>query len=219
VTVLIAEAVWPTAQLAVVAMGIAVLLGASLGALAATQRGNWADSAGIILALLGVSMPVAWSGLLAIVLFSVILRWLPPTGSDGLAHLALPGLVLGLTSAGAIARLVRATLLDVLTESYVTVARAKGLPDIFILARHAWPVALPPVLSLIAVQFGFLLGSAAVTETLFARQGLGRLMVEAVLAQDLPVAQGLALLSALVYSLINLVADVLHCQLDPRVRE
>jgi peptide/nickel transport system permease protein len=219
VTQMLSEAAWPTLELALAAMFIAILVGAGLGTLAATFRGTWLDSAAMIAALLGVSTPVAWSGLLALLIFSVALGWLPPLGTGDILHLILPATVLGLASAGAIARLTRAGLLDVLTEPYITVARSKGLPGRLVLARHVWPMALPPVLTVIALQFGFLLGGAAVTETVFARQGLGRLVVEAVLSQDLPVVQGIILLSAAVYSLVNLAADALHWQLDPRVRE
>jgi ABC-type dipeptide/oligopeptide/nickel transport system permease component len=219
VTQMLSEAAWPTLELALGAMFVAILVGAGLGTLAATFRGTWLDGAAMIAALLGVSTPVAWSGLLALLIFSVALGWLPPLGAGDILHLILPATVLGLASAGAIARLTRAGLLDVLTEPYITVARSKGLPDRLVLARHVWPMALPPVLTVIALQFGFLLGGAAVTEAVFARQGLGRLVVEAVLSQDLPVVQGIILLSAAVYSLVNLAADALHWLLDPRVRE
>ncbi len=164
-------------------------------------------------------MPVAWSGLLALIVFSAVLNWLPPTDGGEMLYSILPVAVLGLASAGAIARLTRAGLLDVLTEPYITVVRSKGLPGWLILARHVWPMALPPVLAVMALQFGFLLGGAAVTEAVFARQGLGRLVVEAVLSQDLPVVQGVVLLSATAYSLVNLAADTLHWLLDPRVHE
>lgn len=219
VTSIIAEAAPPTIELALASLLIAVSVGLTLGTLAALQRGQWPDRIGMLLATLSISTPTAWSGLLAILVFSVALKWLPPTGNDGPNHLILPSLVLGLASAGSIARLMRSSLQDVLAENYITAARAKGLPGPLVLVRHAWPVALPTVLAMIAVQAGFLMGGAAVTETLFARRGLGRLMVEAVLAQDLPVVQGLVLLSALVYSLINLAADAAHPQLDPRIRE
>jgi peptide/nickel transport system permease protein len=218
VTRVIAETAWPTVQLAIAAMLIAVLLGVGLGTLAAVRRGTWLDSGSMVVALLGVSTPVAWSGLLAIVLFSLVLGWLPPAGSDGVRHLLLPGLVLGAASAGAIARLVRSNLLNVLAESYITAAYAKGLPGLQVLVRHAWPVAMPGIIAMIAVQLAFMMGGTAVTETLFARQGLGRLMVEAVSTQDLPLVQGLVLVSALVYSLANLAADTLHWLIDPRVR-
>ena len=216
---MLAEAAVPTLELALAAMLVAIVVGAGLGTLAASFRGTWIDSAGMIAAVMGISTPIAWSGLLALLIFSVGLGWLPPVGSDSALHLILPSTVLGLASAGSIARLTRAGLLDVLTESHVTVARSKGLTEWIVLIRHVWPIALPPALAMIALQFGFLLGGAAVTETIFARQGLGRLAVEAVLSQDLPVVQGIVLLSAAVYSLVNLAVDALHWRLDPRVRE
>jgi ABC-type dipeptide/oligopeptide/nickel transport system permease component len=219
VTQMLAEAAPPTLELALAAMLVAIVVGAGLGTLAASFHGTWLDSTGMVVALLGVSTPVAWSGLLALMVFSVALGWLPSTGNDNARHLILPATVLGLASAGAIARLTRAGLLDELTEPYIIVARSKGLPGWLVLLRHVWPVALPPVLAVMALQFGFLLGGAAVTEAVFARQGLGRLAVDAVLSQDLPVVQGIVLLSAAAYSLVNLAADALHWRLDPRVRE
>jgi len=219
VTRMLSEAALPTLELALAAMLVAILVGAGLGTLSASFRGTWVDSTGMILALLGVSTPVAWSGLLALMIFSGVMSWLPSLGSGDALHLTWPAIVLGLASAGAIARLTRAGLLDVLTEPYIIVARSKGLPGWLVLARHVWPMALPPVLAVMALQFGFLLGGAAVTEAVFARQGLGRLVVEAVLSQDLPVVQGIVLLSATAYSLVNLAADTLHWLLDPRVRE
>ena len=216
---MLSEAALPTLELALAAMLVAILVGAGLGTLSASFRGTWVDSTGMILALLGVSTPVAWSGLLALMVFSAVLSWLPSSGGGDALQLTWPAIVLGLASAGAIARLTRAGLLDVLTEPYIIVARSKGLPGWLVLARHVWPMALPPVLAVIALQFGFLLGGAAVTEAVFARQGLGRLVVEAVLSQDLPVVQGVVLLSATAYSLVNLAADALHWLLDPRVRE
>ena len=219
VTQMLSEAALPTLELALAAMLVAILVGAGLGTLSASFRGTWVDSTGMILALLGVSTPVAWSGLLVLMVFSAVLSWLPSSGGGDALQLTWPAIVLGLASAGAIARLTRAGLLDVLTEPYIIVARSKGLPGWLVLARHVWPMALPPVLAVIALQFGFLLGGAAVTEAVFARQGLGRLVVEAVLSQDLPVVQGIVLLSATAYSLVNLAADTLHWLLDPRVRE
>lgn len=219
VTRMMAEAALPTLELAVSAMLVALVIGVGVGTLAASFRGTWADGAGMAVALLGVSTPVAWSGLLALMACSAVLGWLSPGRGQGVLSLVLPATVLGLASAGAIARLTRAGLLDVLTQPYITVARAKGLPGWLVLMRHIWPAALPPALTLMALQFGFLLGGAAVTEAVFARPGLGRLVVEAVLAQDLPVVQGVVLLGAAVYSLVNLAADLVHWGLDPRVRE
>lgn len=210
---------WPrTLELTLAAMLVAVAGGLGMGVLAGVRRGTWADRAGMSVALLGLSTPIAWSGLLAIWLFSVQLRWLPPGGRDGWQALVLPSLVLGLTAAGPIARLVRNGFIQTLAEPFIVAARARGVPLSALLLRHALPVAAPPVIAMIALQFGFLLGGAAVTEALFARPGIGRLAVEAILAQDLPVVQGVVLLGAATYTVVNLLADLAQWGLDPRTR-
>ena len=210
---------WPrTLELTLSAMGIAVALGVVLGTVAALRWGTWVDTACMAVALVGVSTPVAWTGLLGLWLFSLSLGWLPPGGLGGPLHLVLPASVLGLASAGPIARLIRSGLIDALAQPFMTAAKAKGLPPGLLLMRHAFPVALPPTLAMMALQFGFLLGGAAVTEALFARPGLGRLAVEAVLNQDLPVVQGVVLLGAAFYLLANLVADMIQWLLDPLAR-
>ncbi|NOZ29445.1 MAG: ABC transporter permease [Chloroflexi bacterium] len=210
---------WPhTLELALGAMGVAVIIGIMLGGIAALRPGTWGDRLSMGIALLGLSTPIAWSGLLVIWLFSLILGWLPSGGQGGLSHLLLPAVVLGLASAGPIARLTRSGLIDVLSEPFITAARAKGLPFWRVLTRHVAPIMLPPVVTMLALQFGFLLGGVAVTEALFARQGIGRLAVQAILAQDLPVVQGIVLLGATVYTVVNLLADVAQWVLDPRGR-
>jgi ABC-type dipeptide/oligopeptide/nickel transport system permease component len=210
---------WPrTLELTLAAMLVAVVGGVGVGVLAGVRRGTWTDRVGMSVALLGLSTPIAWSGLLAIWLFSVELGWLPPGGRDGWQALVLPSLVLGLTAAGPIARLVRNGFIQTLAEPFIVAARARGLPLSTLLLRHALPVAAPPVIAMIALQFGFLLGGAAVTEALFARPGIGRLAVEAILAQDLPVVQGVVLLGAATYTVVNLVADLAQWGLDPRTR-
>jgi peptide/nickel transport system permease protein/oligopeptide transport system permease protein len=219
---------WPhTLELTLSAMAIAIVIGIGLGVTAGTRRGGWMDGSSMVLALLGLSTPVAWSGLLAIWTLSflqttvagkLLLGWLPPGGQDGVHHLLLPALVLGFAAAGPIARLTRSGLIDTLAEPFVTTARAKGLPSSLLLFRHAIPIMLPPVLAMIALQFGFLLGGAAVTEAMFVRQGLGRLAVEAILAQDMPVVQGVVLLGAVTYTIVNLLADLAQWLLDPRAR-
>jgi len=210
---------WPrTLELTLAAMLVAVVGGMGVGVLAGVRRGMWTDRVGMSVALLGLSTPIAWSGLLAIWLFSVELGWLPPGGRDGWQALVLPSLVLGLTAAGPIARLVRNGFIQTLAEPFIVAARARGLPLSTLLLRHALPVAAPPVIAMIALQFGFLLGGAAVTEALFARPGIGRLAVEAILAQDLPVVQGVVLLGAATYTVVNLVADLAQWGLDPRTR-
>jgi peptide/nickel transport system permease protein len=219
VTLTIAEQLPATLQLAAAALLVAVALGLTLGILAALRTGTWIDRAAMGVAVLGVSVPVFWSGLLLIWVFSVGLNWLPATGADSWRHLVMPALVLGLGGAGPIARLVRASLLDVLRADYITIARAKGLPEAAVIGRHALRNAIIPTITLIGLQAGFLLGGTVVTEVVFARPGLGRLVVEAILWKDLPVVQGIVLLIAATYVIINLLVDMATFALDPRLRQ
>lgn len=218
VVTVIAEQLPSTIGLALAAMLIATVLGAALGIVAAVKAGTWIDSAATTLSVTGVSVPIFWSGLLLIWLFSLRLGWLPATGQGGLDHLILPALALGLASSAAIARLVRASLLDVLDQDFVRTARAKGLREGMILFRHALKNALIPVVTIIGLQFGFLLGGTVVTETVFSRQGIGRLLVNSILWKDLPVVQGAVLLAGLVYTVVNIAVDVAYAFLDPRIR-
>jgi len=218
VVTIIAEQLPSTIGLALAAMLIATVLGAALGIVAAVKAGTWIDSAATTLSVTGVSVPIFWSGLLLIWLFSLRLGWLPATGQGGLDHLILPALALGLASSAAIARLVRASLLEVLDQDFVRTARAKGLREGMILFRHALKNALIPVVTIIGLQFGFLLGGTVVTETVFSRQGIGRLLVNSILWKDLPVVQGVVLLAGLVYTVVNIAVDVTYAFLDPRIR-
>ena len=213
----IVEQLPSTLELAVAAMIIAVGMGTALGILAAVKRGTWLDTLATTVAVTGVSVPIFWSALLLIWLLSLKLSWLPATGQGGLAHLILPALVLGFASSGAIARLVRSSLVEVFDQDYINTARAKGLPESRILARHAVKSAFIPVITIIGLQFGFLLGGTVVTETIFSRQGIGRLVVNAILWKDFPVVQGVVLLAALVYTVVNLAVDVAYAYLDPRI--
>lgn len=181
-------------------------------------RYAWLDTMCMALALSGLSTPVALSGLAAILIFSLSLGWLPATGEGSLRHLLLPALVLGWTSAGGLARLTRDRLLDVLDRPYIVAARARGIPAWRLLWRHTARVALPDVLTMLALQIGFLLSGTFITESVFARRGLGRVAVTAVLGQDLPVVEGIVLLAALIYTLANLAADLAQLWLDPRLR-
>jgi peptide/nickel transport system permease protein len=185
---------------------------------AAVRHSTWLDSLVMAISVAGISIPIFWSALLLIWLFALSLGWLPATGQGGLGHLILPALVLGFASAGAITRLVRASLLEVMDRDYVSTARAKGLPEGIILFRHAFKNALIPVITIIGLQFGFLLSGTVVIETIFSRPGIGRLVVNAILWKDLPVVQGVVLLVALVYTLVNLATDVAYAYLDPRIR-
>ena len=241
VTQIIVGALFPTLTLALAATGFALTIGLTLGTIAALARHPpaslvrlqpseleekadrhhyaWLDTLCMSLALSGLSTPVALSGLLAILLFSLGLGWFPATGQGSLRHLLLPALVLGWANAGSLARLTRDRLLDVLDQPYIVAARARGVNTLRLIRRHAARVALPDILTMLALQMGFLLGGTVVTESVFARRGLGRVAVDAVIAQDLPLAQGIVLLAALTYTLSNLAADLFQMWLDPRLRE
>ncbi len=218
VVTIIAEQLPSTIALAAAAMLVAVCLGIALGLVAAAHHRTWLDRLATTVSATGVSVPVFWSALLLIWLLSLQLDWLPATGQGGLAHLFMPALVLGFASAGAIARLVRASLLEVMDQDFVRTARAKGLRESTLLFRHTLKNALIPVITVIGLQFGFLLGGTVVTETIFSRQGIGRLIVDSILWKDFPVVQGVVLLAALVYTLVNLSVDVAYAFLDPRIR-
>ncbi|MGD1995363.1 MAG: ABC transporter permease [Anaerolineae bacterium] len=216
---MVVEQLPSTAELALAATAVGVALGMTLGILAAVRRSTWLDAAATALAVVGLSTPTYWTGLLAILLFSLHLRWLPATGEGGLRHLLLPASVLGFALSGSIARLVRARVAEVLGAPFVVAARARGLPPRRVLFVHVLRAALGPALAVTALQFGFLLGGAVITESVFARRGLGRLAVEAILWQDLPVVRGVVLVGASAYVLVNLAADLIQLWLDPRLRE
>lgn len=218
VVVTIAEQLPSTIELALAAMGVAIVVGGSLGLLAALRKGTWVDALVTGLSVVGVSLPIYWSALLLIWVLSIWLGWLPATGQGGLAHLMMPALVLGFASSGVIARLVRASLLEVLSQDFMVTARAKGLGEGVLLLRHALKNALIPVTTVIGLQFGFLLSGTVVTETIFSRQGIGRLLVQAILWKDFPLVQGIVLLAALVYTMMNLAVDIVYALLDPRIR-
>ena len=197
----------------------AVLIGVTTGVLAALKQGSWIDGFSRILAYAGVSLPLFWLGLLLILAFAFWLPWFPPAGSQGIRSLVLPSLSLGLVSAGVIARLTRASLLEVLVQDYVRTAWAKGLPKRIVYLRHALRNALIPVLTMLGLQFGAMLAGAVVTETVFSRPGLGRLVVSAILWKDYPLVQGIVLFMATMYVVVNLGVDLLAAWLDPRIRD
>jgi peptide/nickel transport system permease protein len=207
-----------TMALAVTAMTFGIVIGVPAGVLAAVRRGQWLDSQVSAFAALGFSMPTFWTGILFISFFAVHLRWFPTSGQEGVRTLVLPALALGWYAAGALARLVRSGMLEVLQQEYVTVARAKGLGEALVVGRHALRNALIPAVTLATVQFGTLLSGAVVVETVFGRDGLGRLIVIGILEKDFPVVQGAVLVTAVIYTLTNLLADLLYLRLDPRLR-
>ncbi|TMI87613.1 MAG: ABC transporter permease [Bacillati bacterium ANGP1] len=207
-----------TTQLTLAALALATILGMTLGILAALARGTWLDTAAMTFAILGVSMPVFYSSLLMILLFSFTLGWLPATGQGGVARLVMPATALGMISAAVLARLVRSGMLAVLRQEYVVTARAKGLAPRVVVLRHALKNALIPTITMLGLQLGALLGGAVVTETIFSRPGVGRLAVDAILSRDFPLVQGTVLFTAVAYVLVNLLVDISYAAIDPRVR-
>lgn len=227
-----------TIELAVVALILASLIGITLGVLAAIRQGSFIDTATMLLAQLGVSMPVYWMALLLMLAFAVQLGWLPAIGRgtplleamwaaltgnpgvlwDSIQHILLPALALAANSAAVISRLVRTSMLEVLREDFVRTAYAKGLRQGRVVIRHALRNALLPVLSVIGLRFGALLGGAVLTESIFAWPGLGQLTINAISQRDLPLIQGIVLTFALIFALVNLVVDLLYAAVDPRIR-
>src|SRR5690606_19362625 len=216
----------PTGMLALAATLVAGTLGIGLGVIAAVRHGTAADYAVMVIAMLGLSMPTFWLGLLMIMLFAVTLQWLPAAGyaalSDGvgrtLRYLVMPAVALGFSQAAVIARMTRASLLDTLGEDFVRTARSKGLPPARVVLRHALRNALLPVLTVIGLSIATLAGGVVVTETVFNIPGAGRLVIESVQRRDYPVLQGAVIAVAAVYAFINLLVDLSYLALDPRVR-
>ena len=219
----IASTIGPTVELMLACLVWAVPTGITLGTLAARKRGTWIDRLIMAVSVAGVSMPVFWIGLLLIQyvggagLLPFQGRGGPIWTSDGLRHIVLPALTLGLVFIGPVARMTRTSVLDTLGADYVRTARAKGAPEWRVVMRHALRNALIPVVTLIGLQIGFLLGGAVVTETMFAWPGVGRMAVGAISATDFPLAQGAILMLAVAFLAINLVVDVLYAYLDPRI--
>jgi ABC-type dipeptide/oligopeptide/nickel transport system permease component len=207
-----------TAQLTAAAMLFAIVIGVGLGILAAIKQNTWIDSLSMVLSVTGLTMPIFYIGLVLILFFSVKLHWFPIVGGSTLQRLVLPALTLGFVSSGIIARLVRSSLLEVLRQDHIVTARAKGLRERTVIYRHAMKNMMIPVLTIIGLQIGGMLSGAVITETVFNRPGLGRLVVQAILWKDFPLAQGTILFTATVYLLINLLVDVSFVWLDPRVR-
>lgn len=215
----IAEQLPSTLQLTLAAITIASILGVSMGILAAINRNNWFDTLTMAVSISGVSIPHFWLGLLLILLFSVQLGWLPAVApSDDPKGLILPAVTLAVGEAAVITRLVRVSMLDVMEKRYLLAARAKGVRERRIIWHHALRNALIPVVTIIGLQIGFLLAGSIVVETIFARQGLGRLAITAINNRDLPLIQGTVLVTASIYVLVNTLTDVVYVLLDPRIR-
>ena len=208
-----------TLQLAGAALLVACIVGLGLGVLAALYPGTWIDRACMLVSVLGVSVPQFWLGLVLIMILSFRLRLLPATGTEGLERLIMPALVLGLSSAASIARLVRNSLLETLAQDFIRTARAKGLDTAQVVLRHALRNGAIPIVAFVGVQVGWLLAGAVITETVFARQGIGRLIVGAIETKDFPVVQGVVLFVALMYVVLNLLVDISYALVDPRLQD
>ena len=207
-----------TAILAVTATLLACLLGIPAGIVAAVRPYTIWDILVTALALFGISMPAFWLGLMLIVMFSVKLHWLPVGGSGGIQFLVLPAVTLASLLVAAFARNTRSSMMETLSQDYITTARSKGLKEGAVIITHALRNALIPVVTVIGLQFGGLLGGTVLTETVFSWPGIGRLLVESILARDYPVIQGAILVFALLFILVNLIVDLLYALIDPRVR-
>jgi peptide/nickel transport system permease protein len=214
----IREAIWPTLQLTLAGLAVAIVLGVTLGILAALFHNTWLDSATMVVALLGVSTPVFYLGLLLLFAFSFHFHLFPATGMGGWQNLVLPALTVGFASAAYIARLVRSSMLEVLRQDYVTTARAKGVRERVVVTSHALKNALIPVVTFFGIQLAGLLTGAVVTEQVFSRPGLGRVAITAITGRDFPLIQGTVLVTAIVYVLVNLVIDLSYAVFDPRIR-
>jgi ABC-type dipeptide/oligopeptide/nickel transport system permease component len=217
VSQMIAEQMWPTIELALGGLLVGLTLGIVLGILAGTRPNSWVDSLCMALALVGVSLPSFWIGMMLIYVFGNILMWVPITGR-GLDALILPSITVGLFIAGGFARLVRSSIIEAMGQDYIRTARAKGLPPVKIVLKHALRNAMIPPVTLLGLQFALLIGGAVVTENVFARPGLGTMLVDAVLTKDMPLVQALIVYKTAAYVIINVIVDLIYGLIDPRVR-
>jgi peptide/nickel transport system permease protein/oligopeptide transport system permease protein len=218
----VTEEIWArlpnTLLLAVVAITLACLFGIPAGIISAVRPYSWIDYLVTTSALFGMSMPVFWLGLMLVVIFSIILKWLPAGGTGSWQHVILPSITLAAFVVAFIARMTRSTMLETLSQDFTTTARSKGLKERVVVIKHALKNAMIPIITVVGLQFGLLLGGAVLTETVFAWPGLGRLIVDSILARDYPVIQGTILIFGLLYIMVNLVVDLIYALVDPRIR-
>ncbi len=214
---MILEQTRSTLELAAGGLFVGLSLGLSLGILAGIRANTWIDTLCMTLALAGVSLPSFWIGMVLIYVFGNVLGWVPIVGR-GLPALILPSITVGLFLAGGFARLVRSSIIDAMGQDYIRTARAKGLPRAKVILKHALRNAMIPPLTLMGVQIGVLIGGAVVTENVFARPGLGTMLVDAVLTKDMPLVQALVVYTTGAYLVVNLIVDLLYGLIDPRIR-
>jgi len=218
VSELISQRIGVTIQLAFMAIVLAVVIAIPLGILSAVRANTWLDRAALSLAVFGQAIPNFWLGLVLIVIFGVTLRWLPITGSDSLAHFILPTVTLAFTVMPSFMRLTRSGMLDVLEADYIRTARAKGLSASSVIFKHALRNAILPVVSLIAVSLGFLLGGSVIVESIFALNGIGFLAFQTIVRADFPVVQAIIIFISFAYIVLTFLSDVINAWLDPRIR-
>lgn len=207
-----------TLQLSLLSILVASAVGLLAGIVSSTRPYSLVDTVSMLGALFGISMPIFWLGLLLILIFAVELRWLPSGGTGSLSHFILPAVALGSASAAVIARMTRASMLEVARQDYIRTARATGHREMTIVFRHALKNAMIPVLTVFGLEFGYMLGGAVLTETVFSLPGIGRLLVEGIFARDYPVVQGAMMVAATTFVLVNLLTDVAYAFFDPRIR-
>lgn len=207
-----------TLQLGLASILIAWGLGIPIGVVSAVKRDSWFDRFGKIFALLGQATPSFWLGVMLMLLLGVKLRLLPISGREGFSSIIMPALTVSFILLAAVTRLSRSAMLDALNSEYVTMARIKGVPKIYVILLHAFKNALIPVLTLMALQLSYMLMGAVIAETIFSWPGMGKLALEAVFARDYPVIQSVVIFSALIFSLVNILVDVLYAYIDPRIR-
>ncbi|MDR0863231.1 MAG: ABC transporter permease [Oscillospiraceae bacterium] len=207
-----------TIELTVVSVVISVTLGILLGILSAVFRNRVLDTVVRVLSLITISMPTFWTGVLFILLFSVKLRWLPSMGSEGFRTLILPSVTLGIVSSGVIVRMVRNSALEIINEPFIVTLRAKGLAERTVMLRHVLRNVMIPTITVIGLQVTNMLAGSVIIETVFSRQGIGRIISTAIMARDIPIVQGVVFFSAIICVVVNLVVDVSYAIIDPRVR-
>jgi len=215
----VAPRLWPTLKLAILAMAIAVGVGIPLGFVSALKQGTWMDTASMVGAVSGISVPQFWLGLLLMYLFAVMLRWLPPQGygEGSFIHLIMPAFTLGVGYMALLARTTRAAVVEVLTQDYIRTARAKGLSELKVNKKHVFRNTMILVLTTAGLQFGSLIGQTVIVEKLFSWPGIGSLLVDSIFQRDIPVTQGCVLIIILVFLVVNLVVDLLYAVIDPRI--
>ena len=207
-----------TAELSFLSILISASLGIGLGVIAAVKHNSWLDNVVMGFSLFGVSMPVFWLGILLIIIFSLLLGWLPAGGKGGFQHIILPAITLGMATSAIIARMTRASMLQVMNQDFIRTANAFGIPKRKIIYKYTLKNALIPVVTVVGIQFGYMLGGAVLTESVFGWPGLGRLIVDSIFSRDYPVVQVGIMIIALTFVVINLLVDVLYAFLDPRIR-